>query len=405
LNTVTCMQALAGVVIADFTRVLAGPLATMVLGDLGATVVKVERPEGGDDTRAWGPPYAADGASTYFHAVNRNKRSLTLDLATPAGLADARALAARADVLVENFRPGTMARLGLGYDHLTATNPGLVYCAVSGFGTGAGAALPGYDPVVQALGGLMSVTGPPGEPSKSGVALVDVISGLYAVVGILAALRERDRTGHGQRVEIDLLTCELASLANLASAYLNTGVSPRPMGNAHPNIVPYQTFETADRPLMVGCGTDRQWRALAALVERPDLPEDPRYATNADRVAHRDTLIPVLAAALATRTATEWSALLAAAGIPCGAVNDLAQAFALADSLGLEPVVEVGGVPQVASPLRLSGSPVRYERPPPALGADTEDLLSWLHRTDLEATRRGTDDVLSSLHRTDLEAT
>jgi crotonobetainyl-CoA:carnitine CoA-transferase CaiB-like acyl-CoA transferase len=383
VNTVHPVHALSGIVVADFTRVLAGPLTTMVLGDLGADVVKVERPDGGDDTRAWGPPYAADGESTYFHAVNRNKRSLALDLADPAGRAAARALAGRADVLVQNFRPGTMARFGLGYDELAAANPALVYCSLSGFGTGPGAALPGYDPVVQAVGGLMSVTGPPGEPSKTGVALVDVISGLYAVAGILAALRERDRTGRGQHVEIDLLSCELASLANLASAYLSTGVSPASMGNAHPSIAPYQTFDTADRPLMLGCGNDRQWRALAGVLGRPELAADPRFARNADRVAHREELIPVLAAAFAAKTAQEWSTLLAAAGIPCGPVNDVAQAFALAGRLGLDPVVHLAAdgrppVAQVASPLRLSGTPVRYDRPPPALGADTAAILTWL---------------------------
>jgi crotonobetainyl-CoA:carnitine CoA-transferase CaiB-like acyl-CoA transferase len=398
------VQALSGIVVADFTRVLAGPLATMVFGDLGADVIKVERPDGGDDTRAWGPPYAADGASTYFHAVNRNKRSLALDLATPAGRANARALTTRADVLVENFRPGTMARFGLGYDDLAAANPGLVYCSLSGFGSGPGAALPGYDPVVQAVGGLMSVTGPAGEPSKTGVALVDVISGLYATVAILAALRERDRTGHGQLVEINLLSCELASLANLASAFVNTGVSPHSMGNAHPSIAPYQTFETADRPLMLGCGNDRQWRALTAVLGRPELAGDPRFARNPDRVAHREVLVPLLSAALAARTAQEWTELLTPAGIPCGPVNDVAQAFELADRLGLDPVVLMAAgtgpdrreVAQVASPLRLSGTPVRYTRPPPRLGADTGDVLSALAR---DAGRAGPP------NRTDVEAT
>jgi crotonobetainyl-CoA:carnitine CoA-transferase CaiB-like acyl-CoA transferase len=387
LPTVWLVQALSGIMIADFTRVLAGPLATMVLGDLGAEVVKVERPGSGDDTRAWGPPYAADGASTYYHAVNRNKRSIVLDLATPAGRAGARALAGRADVLVENFRPGTMARLGLGYEELAAANPGLVYCSVSGFGSGPGAALPGYDPVVQAVGGLMSVTGPPGQPSKTGVALVDVVAGLYAAVGIVAALRARDAGGRGQRIEIDLLSCELAALANLASAYVNTGMRPRSMGNAHPSIAPYQTFDTADRPLMLGCGNDRQWRALAAVIGRPELADDPRFARNPDRVAHRAELVPLLSAALAARTAEEWTGLLSAAGIPCGPVNDMAQAFALAERLGLDPVVRLptasgAEVAQVASPLRLSGTPVRYHRPPPALGADTADVLSWLAAPD-----------------------
>lgn len=374
------MQALSGIVVADFTRVLAGPLATQVLGDLGATVIKVERPDGGDDTRAWGPPYAADGQSTYFHAINRNKRSLALDLGSPVGRADARAVADRADVLVENFRPGTMERFGLGYADLVDANPGLVYCSLTGFGAGAGAALPGYDPVVQAVGGLMSVTGPPEEPSKTGVALVDVISGLYLALGVLAALRERDSSGYGQLVEVDLLSCQLASLANLGSAFLHTGVSPRAMGNAHPSIVPYQTFETADRPLMIGCGNDRQWRAMAGVLGRPELADDARFACNPQRVAHREVLIPILSEALAAKSAAEWTELLGAAGIPCGPVNDISAAYELASSLELDPVAPVGpaGVPSAASPLRLSRTPVVYDLAPPQLGADTAAVLRWL---------------------------
>jgi crotonobetainyl-CoA:carnitine CoA-transferase CaiB-like acyl-CoA transferase len=372
------VQALSGIVVADFTRVLAGPLATMVLGDLGATVLKIERPDGGDDTRAWGPPYAADGQSTYFHAINRNKRSLALDLGSPLGRSDARAVADRADVLVENFRPGTMERFGLGYADLVDANPGLVYCSLTGFGAGAGAGLPGYDPVVQAVGGLMSVTGPPDQPSKTGVALVDVISGLYLALGVLAALRERDSSGRGQHVEIDLLSSQLASLANLGSAFLHTGVSPRPMGNAHPSIVPYQTFETADRPLMIGCGNDRQWRAMAAVLGRPELATDPRFECNPQRVAHRDVLIPLLSEAFAAKPAAEWTELLSGAGIPCGPVNDVAMAYDLAAALDLAPVAHVAGLPTAASPLRLSGTPVRYDLPPPQLGADTAQVLRWL---------------------------
>jgi crotonobetainyl-CoA:carnitine CoA-transferase CaiB-like acyl-CoA transferase len=370
---------LTGIVVADFTRVLAGPLATMVLGDLGATVVKVERPDGGDDTRAWGPPYAADGQSTYFHAINRNKRSLALDLGCEAGRADARALVERADVLVENFRPGTMERFGLGYADLVDGNPRLVYCALTGFGDGAGAGLPGYDPVVQAVGGLMSVTGPPGEPSKTGVALVDVISGLYLALGVLAALRERDASGRGQRVAVDLLSSELASLANLGSAYLHTGTVPRAMGNAHPSIVPYQTFDTADRPLMIGCGNDRQWRAMTGAIGRPELAGDERFVDNPSRVRNRDVLIPLLSEVFAAKPAAEWADLLSAAGIPCGPVNDMAQAYQLAASLGLAPIAAVGQVPTAASPLRLSRTPVRYDLAPPPLGADTAAILRWLH--------------------------
>jgi crotonobetainyl-CoA:carnitine CoA-transferase CaiB-like acyl-CoA transferase len=360
-------------------------MATMVLGDLGARVIKVERPGTGDDTRSWGPPHTADGESTYYLAANRNKQSLTLDLTTAAGRRAASELARRADVLVENFRPGQMERFGLSYDAVAATNPGIVYCSLTGFGTGAGAALPGYDPVVQAVGGLMSVTGPAGSPSKTGVALVDVISGLYATTGILAALRERDRSGAGQLVELTLLGSELAALANLASGYLHTGISPVAMGNAHPSIVPYQDFATTDRPLFVGCGNDRQWQALCrALADSggAELAADARFAGNPDRVALRDVLIPRLAAVFAQRGAEEWAERLTAAGVPCGPVNDVAAAFDLATRLGLEPVVRMDEadrqVRQVASPLRLSGTPVRYHRAPPRLGADTAELLRWL---------------------------
>ncbi|MBI3687117.1 MAG: CoA transferase [Actinobacteria bacterium] len=377
-------------VVADFTRVLAGPLATMVLGDLGARVIKVERPGVGDDTRAWGPPHTADGESTYYLAANRNKESITLDLSSAEGRTVARQLADRADVLVENFRPGQMDRFGLSYEEVATTNPGVVYCSLTGFGTGAGASLPGYDPVVQAVGGLMSVTGPPGSPSKTGVALVDVISGLYATIGILAALRDRDRTGAGQRVELTLLGSELAALANLASAYLHTGASPTAMGNAHPSIVPYQDFRTADRPLFVGCGNDRQWRALCRVLDAEGtaggLAADPRFGRNPDRVAHRDVLVPLLAAAFTRRSAEHWADRLAAAGVPCGPVNDIGAAFELASRLGLEPVVrmveEDREVQQVASPLRLSGTPVRYHRAPPRLGADTVEVLRWLAGPD-----------------------
>ncbi|MFI7633082.1 CaiB/BaiF CoA transferase family protein [Nonomuraea sp. NPDC049400] len=361
--------ALSGLVVADFSRVLAGPYATMLLADLGAEVVKVERPGTGDDTRAWGPPYAAGGAATYFLGVNRNKRSIALDLRADAEVA--RALAARADVLVENFRPGTMDRLGLGYAELRELNPGLVYCSITGFGSGPGAGLPGYDLIAQAVGGLMSVTGEPDGPgTKAGVALVDVITGLHAGLGILAALRHRDRTGEGQRIEVSLLSSLLSALTNHASAYVAAGVVPRAMGNRHPSIVPYEVFGTADRPLVIAAGNDRQFQALCKALNREDLAEDPRYATNADRVAGRDELVAELNAALAARTADEWFETLTAAGVPCGPINDLAAAFALAEELGLEPAVQLDGVGQVANPLRLSATPPAYRRPPPELGQD-----------------------------------
>ena len=369
---------LEGLVVADFSRVLAGPFATMLLGDLGADVVKVEHPDGGDETRAWGPPWYG-GHSTYYLAVNRNKRSVALDLKTDAGREAARALAGRADVLVENFKAGTLEHLGLGFEEVARDNPGLVWCSISGFGRGAGADLPGYDFLVQAMSGLMSITGPAGgEPTKVGVALVDVLTGLYAFGGVLAALAARDRTGRGQRVEVSLLGSALASLVNQASSYVCTGRPPRAMGNRHPSITPYETLATADRPLVVAVGNDGQFARLCRVLGLPELATDPRFATNADRVANRDALAELLERALAARGAADWVAALAAAGVPCGLVNDVGEAFALAERLGLDPVVAAGGVPQVADPIRLSSTPVSYRLAPPALGEHTAEVLGWL---------------------------
>jgi crotonobetainyl-CoA:carnitine CoA-transferase CaiB-like acyl-CoA transferase len=369
---------LEGLVVADFSRVLAGPFATMLLGDLGADVVKVEHPEGGDETRGWGPPWH-HGHSTYYLAVNRNKRSVALDLKTSPGREAARALAGRADVLVENFKAGTLEHLGLGFEEVARDNPGLVWCSISGFGRGAGADLPGYDFLVQAMSGLMSITGPAGgEPTKVGVALVDVLTGLYAFGGVLAALRERDRSGRGQRVEVSLLGSALASLVNQASSYVCTGRPPRAMGNRHPSITPYETLATADRPLVVAVGNDGQFARLCRVLGLPELATDPRFATNADRVANRDALAELLERALAARGAADWVAALAAAGVPCGLVNDVGEAFALAERLGLDPVVAAGGVPQVADPIRLSSTPVSYRLAPPALGEHTAEVLGWL---------------------------
>ena len=368
--------ALDGVVVVDFSRVLAGPYATMMLGDFGAEVIKVERPGTGDDTRAWGPPYDASGVATYFNAVNRNKRSVVLDLADPDGRRQARELVAGADVVVENFRPGTMERLGLGYDDLRAVRPDLIYCAITGFGRGGGAALPGYDLLVQAVGGLMSVTGSePGDPTKAGVALVDVLAGLHALSGILAALHHRDRTGEGQRVDTDLMSVLLSSMVNQASGFLGAGVIPGMMGNRHPSIAPYQTFDTADRPIAVAVGNDKQFRAFTAALGLPELADDPRFVTNPARVAHRDDLCALLIPALKAHGADHWYARLSAVGVPAGPINDLAEAFAFARGLGIEATVAVPGspAPQVANPVTMSATPVSYRCGPPPLGGCATD--------------------------------
>jgi crotonobetainyl-CoA:carnitine CoA-transferase CaiB-like acyl-CoA transferase len=377
---------LDGVVVADFSRVLAGPLCSMFLADLGATVIKVERPDVGDDTRAWGPPFV-DGTSTYYTSVNRNKRSVTLDLADSEDLELAHALANRADVFIENFRPGKLADFGLDAGRLLAANPRLVYASVSGFGSGPGADLPGYDFVVQAVGGLMSITGEAGgPPTKVGVALVDVLTGLHATVAILAALRERDASGLGQHVEVNLLSSLLASLVNQGAGYINGAGTPGALGNRHPSIAPYETLAASDGPLAVAVGNDRQFATMAACLERPGLVTDPRFRTNSDRIANREALVSELEAALRTRTSTEWSKLLGDRGVPCGPVNDIAQAIALAQELDLSPVVTLpsstGDVATLASPLLLHRTPVRYHRAPPTLGADNDVVKAWLGTTD-----------------------
>jgi crotonobetainyl-CoA:carnitine CoA-transferase CaiB-like acyl-CoA transferase len=374
---------LAGLLIADFSRVLAGPLASMFLADLGATVVKVERPGSGDDTRSWGPPYV-DGVATYYTSVNRNKLSVALDLTDPGDLRLAGRLACRADVLLENYRPGKLAEFGLDAAAVAADNPGLVYCSISGFGPGAGADLPGYDFVVQAVGGLMSITGEPGGPPvKAGVALVDVLTGLHAAIGILAALRERERSGRGQVVQVNLLSSLVGSLANQGAAYINGAGVPSAMGNRHPSIAPYETLQARDAPIAVAAGNDRQFAALAACLGRPELAADPRFAANRDRVANRDPLVAALESALSARDAADWTARLQRCGVPCGPVNDIGAAIDLAAGLGLDPVVrhpaeEGPGVATLANPITLSRSPVRYHRAPPALGADDCAVRAWL---------------------------
>ncbi|MCO5971627.1 CaiB/BaiF CoA transferase family protein [Actinoallomurus soli] len=373
---------LSGVLVADFGRVLAAPYATMLLADLGADVIKVERPEHGDDTRAWGPPHA-HGEATYFLAVNRNKRSVVLDLRDETGLRRARELMRRADVLIENFLPGVMERFGLGYQQAHACNPGVVYCSVTGFGAGAGAALPGYDLLIQAVGGLMSVTGPgPGEPVKTGVAVVDVLTGLHAAVGILAALRHRDATGQGQHVQVNLLSTLLSSLVNQSAGYTLAGAVPTAMGNRHPSIAPYELFPTADRPIVIAVGNDRQFAALCRGLDAPELADDPRFTTNADRVAHVEELAGLLARRLRRAGADDWFARLTPLGVPCGPVNDLAQAFGLAERLGLAPYAPLPGdgpdLNLVADPIGLSATPARYRRRPPRLGEHTDEITAWL---------------------------
>jgi crotonobetainyl-CoA:carnitine CoA-transferase CaiB-like acyl-CoA transferase len=382
---------LSGILIADFGRVLAAPYATMLLADLGAEVVKIERPGTGDDTRAWGPPFA-DGESTYFLSVNRNKRSFAADLEDPSDLAVVHELVRRADVLIENFRPGSLARHGLDYDAARVLNPDIVYCSVTGFGSDAGARLPGYDLLVQAVGGLMSVTGPgPGRPVKAGVALVDVLTGLHAAVGILSALRHRDATGEGQRVEVNLLSTLLSSMVNQSAGFTAAGVVPGILGNRHPSIAPYEVFEAADRPLVLAVGNDRQFAALCDVLGLSELAEDPRFATNPARVAHVEQLAERLGARLRTRSAAEWYEELTPKGVPCGPVNDLAGAFALAEDLGLAPRVELGdkdedAVCLVANPIGLSATPPAYRTRPPRLGEHTAELRSRLEARGMEQT-------------------
>jgi crotonobetainyl-CoA:carnitine CoA-transferase CaiB-like acyl-CoA transferase len=370
--------ALEGIVVADFTRVLAGPLATMTLGDLGADVIKVEAP-GGDETRQWSPPQAEDGTATYFLALNRNKRSVALDLRDRDDLTLARRLVARADVMVDNFKPGGLERLGLEPDALRESNPGLVHCSITGFGAGPGAELPGYDPLVQALSGLMSITGPAdGEPSKVGVALVDVIAGLNAAVAILAALRERERSGEGQRIEVTLLGSALAALVNQASGYLNAAAVPARLGNVHPSIEPFATYAAADGPLMICAGNDRQFAALAEALGSPELAADARFETNPARVEHRDALRALIEARLAEAGVEDWVARLRRAAVPAGPVNDVAAAFELGEALGLDPVDDRGGARTVASPLGLERTPARTHLRPPRLDEHGDEIRGWL---------------------------
>ncbi len=373
------MPPLDGLLVADFSRVLAGPYATMVLGDLGADVVKVERPGTGDDTRAWGPPWAGSD-STYYLVTNRNKRSVALDLTDEGDRELARRLGERADVLVESFRPGLMAEWGLDGDTLRERNPGLVSCSVTAFGTGeAGRTLPGYDFLLQAMGGLMHVTGDPdGPPTKVGAAVVDLIAGLLAANGIQGALLERERTGRGRHVEVSLMDSALTALLNQGSSWVAGGVAPSRRGNLHPSIVPYQPFETADRPIAVAVGNDRLFARLCEAVDLPELADNPHFATSAARVQHREVLERLLSEAFARHGADHWVGALRAAAVPAGPVNGVDEAFALADELGMEPTEEHGGVGLIRPPLRVDGERPPIRRPPPKLDEHGDEIRRWL---------------------------
>jgi len=391
--TAAVRAALAGLRVLDLSRVLAGPSATQVLGDLGADVVKVERPGQGDDTRAWGPPYLKDaagddtGESAYYLSANRNKRGLAVDFTTAEGRNLLRRLAGRADVLVENFKAGTLDRHGLGPAELRRAHPRLVYCSITGFGhTGPYRDRPGYDFLIQGMGGIMSVTGEPdGAPVKVGVAVADLMAGMYAAVAILAALRHRDATGEGQHIDLALLDTQVAWLSNAGQYALTDGAPPPRHGNAHPMIVPYQLFRAADRPFILAVGNDAQFRRLCALIGRPALADEPRFATNAARVRHRDALVPELAAVFAARPAADWLADLERHGIPCGPVNDLTQVFADPQvrargmTVAMDHPLAPGPIDLIASPLRLSATPVSYRHAPPTLGQHTDAVLAdWL---------------------------
>lgn len=376
---------LAGLLVADFSRVLAGPYATMLLADLGAEVIKVESPRG-DDTRGWQPP-TQDGVATYYLSVNRNKRSVVLDFGDPADAALARELARRADIMIENFRPGSLARWALDYESVVITNPGLIYASVSGFGsTDKGASLPGYDLLVQAASGLMSVTGESdGPPTKAGVAVVDVTAGLHTVIGVLAALHHRQRTGQGQHVEVNLLTSALSGLVNQSGAFVAGGVVPHRMGNAHPSLCPYEPLPCADGQVIIAVGNDGQFRRLTDVLGVPELANDARFIRNADRVVNQAELRALLEPVLRTFGRHELVSRLTAAGVPCGPINSVADGIAYAAELGLEPVVELGPdeapVRSVRHPITFSETPASYRLPPPGLGEQDAEIRAWLAAT------------------------
>ena len=372
---------LSGILVADFSRILAGPYATMLLADLGADVIKVEGP-GGDDTRTWLPP-ERDGVATYYLSVNRNKRSIALDLREPRDVAVAQELSTRADIMIENLRPGGLARFGLDYASVEARNPAVIYASISGFGTGAGASMPGYDLMVQAISGLMSLTGEPaGPPYRAGIAVIDVITGLHASIGILAALHHRAASGLGQHIEVNLLSSALSGLVNHSTGYVAGNVVPFRMGNAHPSLFPYEPLPTADGELVVIAGNDGQFHKLCQVLGLPGLAGDPRFGRNQDRTANRDSLRPLLVERLRTRSAQDWFRDLLAAGVPCAPINTIDGGVALAVELGLDPVVTVGegaaAVPGLRNPIAFSKTEPRYELPPPGLDEHGEEIRQWL---------------------------
>jgi crotonobetainyl-CoA:carnitine CoA-transferase CaiB-like acyl-CoA transferase len=369
---------LDGVIVADLSRVLAGPYCTMLLADMGATVIKVESPAG-DETRTWTPP-DRDGVATYYLSINRNKRSVVLDFNDPDDVELTRELLRRADVAVENFKPGGLRKFGLDYESVRALNPRLVYLSISGFGTAEGAWLPGYDLVVQAVSGLMSLTGEPDGPAyRAGVAAFDVMTGLHGLIGVLAALRQRDESGEGQHVEVSLLASALSGLVNQSGAYAAAGVVPHRMGNAHPSVYPYQTMPTRDRDVIIAAANDRQFRSLCEVLGLAEIADDPRFRLNADRTANRAELHPLLLEKLHEWSADDLFVALNRAGVPCGPINSIAEGVQLAERLGLDPIVAVGGeIDAIRNPITFGGSELRYDRSPPTLGEHNDEIREWL---------------------------
>ncbi len=372
---------LSGLLVADFSRILAGPYASMLLADMGAEVVKVESPSG-DDTRTWMPPVRGE-ISTYYLAINRNKRSVALDLRDAGDNALARELSGRADVVIENFKPGGLTKYGLDYETVSAGNPGVVYASISGFGSGGGAKLPGYDLIVQAISGLMSLTGDPeGPPYRAGISVFDVMSGMQATIGILAALQHRAGTGSGQHVEVNLLATAMSGMVNQTSAYVAGDSVPHRMGNSHPSLFPYEPLPTADGDLIVTAGNDGQFKRLCDVLGCPELVDDPRFARNQDRTANRDELRPLLVERLKAKGRMEWFRELLDAGVACGPINTVAEGVAFAEELGLDPVVRVGApgeeLPSVRNPITFSHTPTSYRLPPPALDEHGAEVRTWL---------------------------